>query len=65
MENLTGHDNIVCEFALCIFNVLDRVMNSSGCSHEFNVVYVQWETVFVILQHIKYTHSRTKIKENH
>ena len=22
LENLTGYDNIVCEFALCTFNVL-------------------------------------------
>ena len=29
VENLTGHDDIVCEFALCTFNLLDRVVNFS------------------------------------
>ena len=28
-ENLTGYDGIVCEFALCTFNLLDRVLNFS------------------------------------
>ena len=27
VENLTGYDNILCEFALCTFNLLDRVVN--------------------------------------
>ena len=26
-ENLTGYDDVVCEFALCTFNLLDRVVN--------------------------------------
>ena len=29
MENLTGYDNIVCKFALCIFNLLNWVVNFS------------------------------------
>ena len=29
VENLTGYDDIVCEFALCTFNLLDRVVNFS------------------------------------
>ena len=33
VENLTGYDDIVCKFALCTFNLLDRV--SPGCSYEF------------------------------
>ena len=28
-ENLTGYSDIVCEFALCTFNLLDRVVNFS------------------------------------
>ena len=28
-ENLTGYDDIVCEFAMCAFNLLDRVLNFS------------------------------------
>ena len=28
-ENLTGYDHIVCEFALCTFNLLARVVNFS------------------------------------
>ena len=28
-ENLTGYDDVVCEFALCTFNLLDRVVNFS------------------------------------
>ena len=27
VENLTGYDNIFCEFALCTLNLLDRVVN--------------------------------------
>ena len=29
VENLTGYDDIVCEFAMCTFNLLDRVLNFS------------------------------------
>ena len=47
MENLTGYDNIVCEFALCTLNILDRVVN------EFDVVYVQREKS----QHLLYCNN--------
>ena len=40
VENLTGYDDIVCEFALCTFNIRDRVVNFSWL-FKFNVVYVQ------------------------
>ena len=29
VENLTGYDDIVCAFAMCAFNLLDRFMNFS------------------------------------
>ena len=29
VENLTEFDDIVCEFTLCIFDLLDRVVNFS------------------------------------
>ena len=29
VENLTGYDDIVCEFALCTFNLFYRVVNFS------------------------------------
>ena len=29
VENLMGYDDIVCEFAMCTFNLLDRVVNFS------------------------------------
>ena len=29
LENLTGYNDIVCEFALYAFDLLDRVMNFS------------------------------------
>ena len=29
VENLTGYDDISCEFALSTFNLLDRVVNFS------------------------------------
>ena len=29
VENLMGYDDIICEFALCTFNLLDQVMNFS------------------------------------
>ena len=54
------------KFTLCTFNLLDRVVNLSLCSYEFNVVYVQREkshTGFLI--YMKYPISITKIKENH
>ena len=38
IENLTGCYDIACEFALCTFNLRDRVVNFS---YEFNVVHVQ------------------------
>ena len=66
VEDLTGYDDIVCEFALCTFNLLIESLISPGCSYELNVVYVKEITAFVILQqHMKYTLSRTKVKENH
>ena len=43
VENLTGYDDIVWEFALCTFHLLDRVVNFSWLFIWFNVVYVQWE----------------------
>ena len=43
VENLTGFDDIVCEFAPCISTYLIKSWISSGCSYEFNVVYVQLE----------------------
>ena len=38
LENLTGYDEIVCEFALCTFNLLDRAVNLSSLFilYEFN-----------------------------
>ena len=36
-----GYNGIVCDFALCTFNLLDRVVNISWLLCEFNVVYVQ------------------------
>ena len=29
VENLTGYNDIIWEYALCTFNLLDRVMNFS------------------------------------
>ena len=37
VENLTGYNDIICDFALCTFNLLDRVVNFCWL---FNVVYV-------------------------
>ena len=42
-ENLTGYDDIVSEFPLFTFNLLDRVVNFPWSLCEFNVVYVQRE----------------------
>ena len=66
MENLTGYDDVVFEFALCTFNLLMESGISPGCLYELNVVLCATReiTVFVILQQqMKYTLSR--IKENH
>ena len=43
VENVRGYDNFVCEFALCTFNFLDRVVNFSWLLYEINVSYVQRE----------------------
>ena len=69
VENLTGYDDIACEFALCIFPLFDQVVNfswlfiwiqSSLCATREEI------TVSVTLQlNIKYTLSRTKMKANH
>ena len=47
--NLTGYDDIVCKFSLCTFDLLDQAWTSPGFSYEFNVVYVQWETLQYLL----------------
>ena len=68
MENLTGYDDVVFEFALCTFILLMESGISPGCLYELNVVLCAMReiTVFVILQQqMKYTLSRTRIKENH
>ena len=41
VENLTGYDDIVCEFVLYTFNLAMESWISPGCSYEINVVYVQ------------------------
>ena len=43
VEYITRYDDILREFSLCIFNLLDRVIISSGCSYECNVACVQRE----------------------
>ena len=43
VENLTGYDNIVREFALCTFNLLNQVLNFPWVLYEIKVVYVQQE----------------------
>ena len=68
VEILTGCDDTVCEFALCTFNVIDRVVNFSWlfvwikgslCATREEI------TVFVILQlYMNCTLSRTEMKEN-
>ena len=40
-ENLTGFNDIVCEVALCTFNLLDRVVNFCWLSIWTYVVYEQ------------------------
>ena len=42
IENLTGYDEIVCEFALCTFNLLDRAVNLSSLFilYESNEAYL-------------------------
>ena len=44
-----GYYDIVYEFVLCTFKLLDRVINFSwlGCSYEFNVLYLQREKYIV------------------
>ena len=41
VENLTGYDDIVCEFVLCTFNLLDQIVNFSWLF--ICVVYVRRE----------------------
>ena len=60
VENLTGYNDILCEFALLLLSYLiePRISRSLCATREI--------TVFVTLQqHMKYTLSRTKIRENH
>ena len=61
VENLTEYDDNVSEFAQCTFDLLHRVVNFS-----WFFMYIKRNLVLVILQeHMKYTLSRTKIKENY
>ena len=69
VENLTGYNDIVCEFSLCNFTLFDQVVNFSWL-----FIWIQCSlcatreeiTVSVTLQlHMKYTLSRTKMKANH
>ena len=63
VENLTGYDDFVCEFALCTFNLFDQSWVSPGCSYEFKVVYVQQEKS----QYLSYYNNTwsTHFQENH
>ena len=65
MENLTGYDDVFCEFALCAFNLIGQVVNFFWLLYEFNVVYVQLEKYSICCTVTTYELSRTKIKENH
>ena len=47
MENLQGY-NLVCEFALCTFNLIESWV-SPGCSYEFDAAYVQQEKSHYLL----------------
>ena len=54
VKNLTGYDYMVCEFAQCIFNLLDRFVNFPRLL--FSLCAPREITVFVLLhQHMKYT----------
>ena len=35
-----GFDYIVCEFALCTFNLCDQVIIFPASSYEFNIAYL-------------------------
>ena len=49
VENPTGYNDIGCEFALCTFNLLDRVVNFSWL---FNIVCVQRKKLQYLLYYI-------------
>ena len=53
MENLTGYDDVICGFALCTFNLLDRVVSFSWLFIwiECSLCATRKITVFVIQQH--------------
>ena len=40
VKNLMGLDYIVCEFALCTFNLCDQVIIFPASSYEFNIAYL-------------------------
>ena len=69
LENLTESDDIACEFALHTFSLLHRVMNFFWLVVHINLCSLRVTretTVFVILQqHLEFTLSKMKIKENH
>ena len=67
LKNLTGYDDIVCEYPLCIRNLI-KPWISSGCLYEF----MYNERNYSILSSSSYTTTtyeahtwRTKIKKNH
>ena len=53
VENLMGYDDIICEFALCTFNLLDQVMNFSWLFIWIYEVYVQWDKSQYLLYYNK------------
>ena len=67
MENLTRFHDIIYEFTLRFFNLLDQVVNFSWLFIEFSgsLCATREKAVFGLLQkHMKYTLSKTKRWEN-
>ena len=67
MENVTEYHDIICEFALRTFNLLDRVVSFPWLLYEFKVVYVQGEkySICSTTTQMKNTLSKIKIRENY
>ena len=63
VENLTGYNDTICEFALVLLTYLIESRISLGCSNKFNAVYVEREKL-VLFHYSSNCYTATTYKVN-
>ena len=67
VANTTEYNDNISEFVQCSFNLFDRLVDFSWLLYKFNKFMCNDRNILLAIleQHMKYTLSRTKIKESY